>query len=66
MPLFLQPTIFSRSACLSGRTGRAAHRGFTLIEVLVALALAAEFMAVVPGPPAQPSPVYLISAGQGS
>jgi len=32
----------------------------------VALALAAEFMAVVPGPPAQPSPVHLTSAGQGS
>jgi len=29
------------------------------------LALAAEFMAVVPGPPAQPSPVHLTSAGQG-
>ena len=36
-----------------------------LMLVPVALALAAEFMAVVPGPPAQPSPVYLTSAGQG-
>ena len=37
-----------------------------LMLVPVALALAAEFMAVVPGPPAQPSPVHLTSAGQGS
>ena len=37
-----------------------------LMLVPVALALAAEFMAVAPGPPAQPSPVYPISAGQGS
>ena len=37
-----------------------------LMLVPVALALAAEFMAVVPGPPAQPSPVYLTSAGDGS
>ena len=37
-----------------------------LMLVPVALALAAEFMAVVPGPPARPSPVYLTSAGDGS
>ena len=37
-----------------------------LMLVPVALALAAEFMAVVPGPPAQPSPVHLSSAGAGS
>lgn len=36
-----------------------------LMLVPVALALAAEFMAVVPGPPAPPSPVHLTSAGQG-
>ena len=35
-----------------------------LMLVPVALALAAKFMAVVPGPPAQPSPVHLTSAGQ--
>ena len=37
-----------------------------LMLIPVALALAAEFMAVVPGPPAQPSPVHLTFADDGS
>ena len=64
----LPPWIARQAAELLARPGHAwllqGPSGLGQFEL--ALALAAEFMAVVPGPPAQPSPVHLTSAGQGS